>query len=187
MRQLLIVGLLAMVGCATAPNPSSVPGSIEWDTVLAHSVGAPEPAVKDGQLVLSGRAMCSRATYTPSFTLECEVQSTLSSNASFYIDFVPQDASAAVLPQRYVSIKLNNNSALEVWASTSNQSPRLIKSTVAQASAEGRYKLVIEVQRDGFTVDGTKVDLPIPYDRFHVELRTFPPPSQWLVRNFTIQ
>jgi hypothetical protein len=190
MRLLLIVGLLATVGCATAPNPGSTPGSMEWDTVLAHSAGAPEPLVKDGQLVLAGRAIRSRATYTPSFTLECELQSTqTSSNGSFYVDFVPQDASAAVLSQEYVGIKLES-SKLEAWASTSNHPPRLIKSTAVQVSAEGRYKLAIEVQRDGLTVDVNSVpmviDLPVPYDRFRIEMRASPPPARWLVRNFTI-
>jgi hypothetical protein len=190
MRLLVIVGLLAVVGCATAPNPGPVSGSMEWGTVLTHSAGAPEPFVKDGQLVLVGRAIRTHATYTPSFRLECELQSTpASSNGSFYVDFVPQDASAAVLSQEYLGIKLNDNT-LEAWAATSNHPPRMIKSTAVQVSADGRYKLAIEVQHDGLTVNVNSVpmtiDLPVPYDRFHIELRTSPPPTQWIIRNFTI-
>jgi hypothetical protein len=190
MRLLLIIGLLATVGCASAPTPGSTPGSMEWDTVLAQPDGAPKPFVKDGQLVLAGGAVRSRTTYTPSFTMECELASAqASSNASFYIDFVPQDASTAVLPQEYVGIKLNNGT-LEAWASTSNHPARLIKSTAVHVSAEGRYKLAMEVLRDGFTVAVNSVpmmiDVPVPYDKFRIELRSSPPVSQWVVSNFTI-
>jgi hypothetical protein len=191
MRLLLIIGLLATVGCATTQNPGPSSGGMEWDTVLAQPGGAPKPFVKDGQLVLVGGAVRSRATYTPSFTLECELQSTqVSSNVSFFIDFVPQDASTVVPSQEYVGIKLNNGT-LEAWASTSNHPARLIKSTAVQVSAGGRYKLVVEVLRDGFTVDVNSVpmmiDLPVPYDRFRIELRSSPPLSQWVVSNFTIR
>ena len=191
MRLLLVLGLVTLVGCATAPSPASNPGGMEWDTVLAYPGGSPKPFVKDGQLVLSGGIVRSRTTYTPSFTLECELASAqASSNVSFCIDFVPQNASAAVLPQEYVGIKLNN-SALEAWASTSNHPERLIKSIVVQPSVGGRYKLAIKVQRDGFTVDVNgvpmNIDLPIPYDKFRIELRSSPPLSQWVVSNFAIR
>jgi hypothetical protein len=188
MRLLLIVGLLAMVGCATTPNP----GTMEWSTILGHPAGA-SAVVKDEKLVLSGRAIRSRAAYAAPLTVECELQSgQVSSNGSFYIDFVPEGASAAALPQEYVSFKLCNDNTLEAWASRSNQPPHLIgKSAVIPVGAQGRYKLAVEVQHGGFAAHANSVpmtiDLPVPYDKFQIELRTSPPPSQWLVCSFSVR
>jgi hypothetical protein len=188
MRLLLIVGLLAMIGCATAPRP----GTMEWNTVAPHADGASEPVVKDGGLVLSGSAIRSRATYAAPVTLVCELQSLQpSSIGNFYIDFVPNGVSAVPLPQEFVGIKLNNNNILEVWASSSNHPARLIESTVLPIVAEGQYKLVLEVQHVGFNAHTNGVpmtiDIPVPYNRFQIELRAFPPPSHWLVRDFSIR
>jgi hypothetical protein len=189
MRLLFTVGLLALAGCATAPNP----GAMVWNTIMAHSDDAPNPMLKDGELVLSGRAIRSRATYAAPFALECELQSgQTSSNGGFYIDFVPGGASAAALPQEYVSVKLCDDNTLEAWASRSNQSPHLIKkSTAIPIKALGQYKLTMEVRHGGFTACANGVlmaiDQPVLYDRFQIELRTFPPPSRWRVRNFSVR
>ncbi len=188
MRLLFIVGLLAMVGCATTPHM----GTMEWNTYLAHPDGA-SAVVKDGELVLSGRAIRSHATYAAPVTVECELQSgQTSSNGGFCIDFVPGGASATALPQEYIGIKLCSDNTLEAWASRSNQPPHLIKkSTAIPINALGRYKLTVEVRQGGFTARANGVlmiiDQPVPYDRFHIELRTFPPPSQWRVRDFSVR
>ncbi len=143
--------------------------------------------------MLSGRAIRSRTSYAAPFALECELQpAQTSSNGGFYIDFVPEGVSTAVLPQEYVGIKLGNDSTLEAWASRSNQPAHLIKkSGVILIDAVGGYKLAVEVQRDGFIVyangEPMKIDQPVPYDRFQIQLRTFPPPSQWVVRDFSIR
>jgi hypothetical protein len=189
MRPLLIVWLLALAGCATAPNPETM----EWSTALAHSDGTPEPVLKDGRLVLSGRAIRSRTAYAAPFTLECELQSAqTSTNGGFCIDFVPEGASTAVLPEEYVGIKLSNDNTLEAWGSGSNQPAHLIKKSGAiLLDALGGYKLTVEVRHGGFTVyvngELMKIDQPVPYDRFQIQLRTFPPPSQWVVRDFSIR
>jgi len=31
------------------------------------------------------------------------------------------------------------------------------------------------------------IDQPVLYDRFQIELRTFPPPGQWRVRDFSVR
>jgi hypothetical protein len=166
---------------------------MEWNTVLARPDVAPEPVVKDGELVLSGRAIQSRATYAAPLTVECDLRSgQTSSNGSFYIDFVPSRASAAALPQEYIDIKLCGDNTLEAWASRSNQPPHLIKkSTAIPIKALGQYKLTVEVRHGGFTARANGVlmmiDQPVPYDRFQIELRTFPPPSQWRVRDFSVR
>ncbi len=177
-----------MAGCTTVPGPRTM----EWNTILAHSYGA-SAVVTNGELVLSGRAIRSRATYAAPVMVECELQSGLvSTNGSFYINFVPEGASVEALAQEYVGIKLCNDNTLEAWASRSNQPPRLIgKSAAIPVDTPGRYKLTVEVQHGGFTAYANGVpmaiDLPVPYDRFQIELRSSLPPSQWVVRDFAIR
>jgi hypothetical protein len=189
MRLLLTVGLLAMAGCATAPNPSMM----EWNPITAHSDGAPEVALKDGELMLFGRAIRSRAIYTAPLTVGCELRSGQNStNGCFYVDFIPEGASVEALPREYVSFKLGNDNTVEAWASRSNEPPRLIKkSGQIQVDGLGSYKLTVEVQHGGFTahVNGVPlmIDLPMPYNKFRIELRTLPPPSQWYVRDFSVR
>jgi hypothetical protein len=188
MRLPLIVGLLAMVGCATAPGPRAM----EWDTIIAHRYGA-SAILTNGELVLSGRAIQSRATYAAPLTVECELQSGQgSSNGSFYIDFVPEGTSVAVLPQEYVGFKLRGDNTLEAWASRSNQPPRLIgRSTAIPVDPQGQYKLAVDVQSGGFAAHANGVpmpiDLPMPYGKFQIQLQSSPPPSQWHVRDFSVR
>jgi len=189
MRTLLIVGLVAVVGCATAPQT----GTMEWNIIPTQSSGVSGPLVKDGELVLSGNAIRSRATYAAPLTVECELQSgQVSSNSGFYIDFVPEGASATALPQQYVGIKLCGDNTLEAWASRSNQLPHLIqKSGQILVDGLGTYKLTVEVRPGGFTARANGVlmtiDLPLPYDKFRVELRAFPPPSLWRIHGFSVR
>jgi hypothetical protein len=189
MRTLLIVGLVAMVGCATAPHSDTM----EWNVIPAQSSGVSGPVVKDGELVLSGNAIRSRATYAVPLTVECELYSGQTfSNCGFDIDFVPDGAPIATPPQQYVGIKLCGDSTLEAWASRSNQPPHLIKkSGQIPVDGLGSYKLTVEVRQGGFTASANgalmTVDLPMPYDKFHVELRAFPPPSLWHIHGFSVR
>jgi hypothetical protein len=188
MRSLLFVGLLLVVGCA-GPSRSR---TIEWGLVGVHPNNTPEPALTDGQLLISGRAVRTKNLYAAPVTLECGLQSeNTTSNNSFFIDFVPVDSPIVDLAQHYLSIRLSDGQSLvEVGESNLEQPVRLIKSALVPIEAEGRYKLVVEVHGSNLVVHVNgrtlQVDQPVPYDKFSIELRTFPPPSSWRVLNLTV-
>jgi hypothetical protein len=189
MRPILIIGLLALTGCASGPNVRTM----EWNALLPHPDAFPPPAIENGQLTLVGGDVRSRNVYAAPLTVECELQSeTPSAESDFFINLVPQDAPTKELAQDYLGIKLRaDKTTLEIWAAHGGQPAHLIKSMSVPVAQEGHYKLVVEVQRGNFTVSANTVTLNVheslPFDRFQVELRTFPPPSRWRVINFAIR
>ncbi len=187
MRRLLIFGLIALAGCATRPSSSS----IEWSIVKAHPSGTPEPTVQNGQLVLSGRAARSSKTYAAPATIECELQpQQASTNSTFYIDLVPEGQSLDVLPVDYLGIKLVHDQQLYVWLSQGSQPTQLIKPVSVHADSEGGYKLSVELRPDGLGIrvnnETFKIDKVMPFDKFRIELRTFPPANSWQIRNLSV-
>jgi hypothetical protein len=189
MRALLIIGLLALTGCAGSPHPIAM----EWNALLPHPDASPSPTIENGQLTLSGDAVRSRSTYAAPLTIECELQSEAPpAKGGFYINLVPQSVPAKELAQDFLGIKLSDDqTTLEVWESHGSQPAHLIKSTAIPVESKGHYKLVVEVQRGSFTANANGVTISVnqsmPFDRFQVELRTFPPPSLWHVINFAIR
>jgi len=166
---------------------------MEWNALLPHTDASPPPTIENGQLILSGDAVRSRTAYAAPLTIECELQSeTPSAESDFYLNLVPRNVPAKELAQDYFGIKLRaDQTTLEIWESHGNQPAHLLKSTAIQVAREGHYKLVVEVQRGNFSVDANGVTISVkqavPFDRFQVELRTFPPPSLWHVINFVIR
>ena len=166
---------------------------MEWNALLPHPDASPSPTIENGQLVLSGCAVRSRSVYSAPLTIECELQSEApSAKGDFYINLVPQNVPAKELAQDCFGIKLSDDqTTLEIWESHGNQPAHLIKSTAIPVESKGHYKLVVEVQRGNFSVDANGVTISVkqavPYERFQVELRTFPPNSLWHVINFTIR
>jgi len=192
MRAILILGLVGMVGCSTSNKTATGAVGMEWNTVLTHPDNAPVPVVMADEMELTGRAIRSYRTYTVPLAIECELQSALeSSNSIFYVDFVPEDASAAPLLSEYVGIRILGNKTVEAWAARTNQSARLITSMTVPISKGGRYTVAVQLHTEGFAVQVNgremKVDLPVPYYRFRVQLRSFPPPSSWRLRNFSVR
>ena len=102
MRALLIIGLLALTGCAGSPHPIMM----EWNALLPHPDASPSPTIENGQLTLSGDAVRSRSDYSAPLTIECELQSeATSAKGAFYINLVPQNVPATELAQDYFGIK----------------------------------------------------------------------------------
>jgi len=189
MRLFPIVALIALAGCATR---SPGPNSIEWYPVAAHPGGAPAPAVENGSLILFGSAVRSSGTYAAPVTIECEIQpQPASSNSTFYIGLVPEGQPTSTLPADYVGIKLVYERELSAWLSQSNQLTTLIKPTLVRANANGSYRFSIAVHGDGIVVQANnetaRIDKVLPFEKFHIELRTFPPPNSWRVQNFSVR
>jgi hypothetical protein len=188
MRPLFILLLVALSGCATRPGSNSM----EWNLVNAHPSGTPAPTIENGQLILSGRAVRSSRTYTVPVTIECRLQpQQADTNSTFYIDLVPEGQLPNALPNDYLGIKLVHGQELRAWVSRGNQPTPLIKPVTVSADGDGGYKLTVDVQRDSLAVQvngkTVKVDTAMPFNEFHIELRSFPPPSSWHVRDFSIR
>lgn len=187
MRLLLIVGSLALAGCATVSGPRS----IEWNPIDAHPSDTPEPVVEEGKLVLSGRAVRSQTAYAAPVTIECEAQPVdASTNSCLYIDLVPENQPTTQLPNDYLGIKLVHGETLQIWATRGGEPTYLIKPASVRADADGRYKLMVQARLDGIIVqvnnETVRVDYPVPYGKFTIELRTFPPPNPWRVDSFSV-
>ena len=164
---------------------------MEWNLVNAHPTGTPAPVLEKGELTLSGRAVQSRGTYTAPVTIECGLQpQPATTNSAFYIDLVPAGQPATALPGDSWSIKLIHGQTLQVWATHGSQPTPLIEPVPLRAAAEGGYKLAVDVRRDGLEVrvngETVKVDKAMPFDEFHIELRSFPPPNSWRASNFSV-
>ena len=187
MRPLLIAGLAVLTGCATRPGPNS----ISWNPVNAHPTGTPAPAVKEGQLLLFGRAVRSDRTYAAPVVVDCKLQPEQpSTNNIFYIDLVPGGQPPTELPSDYLGIKLIHGQGLYVSLTRGGQPTDLIKPIPVHADADGGYELAVEVRRDGLGVrvngETANINQAIPFDEFRIELRTFPPPNSWHVTKFSI-
>lgn len=187
MRPLLSVGLVALVGCATVLGPRS----IEWNPIDAQPSDTPAPVVEEGKLVLSGRAVRSQSAYTAPVTIECEAQpAEASTNSCFYIDLVPENQPTTQLPNEYLGIKLVHSGTLQIWATRGGEPTYLIKPAAIRADADGRYKIIVQARLDGIIVqvnnETVRGDYPVPYGKFTIELRTFPPPNPWRVDSFSV-
>jgi hypothetical protein len=176
------------VGCATKAGSNE----IHWDIVQAHPAGGSVPEVKSGQMFLSGRAVRSANLYSAPLTIACELQAEgPSTNCAFYVDLVPAGRPLGQLPNDYLAVKLVHRQELRVWVFRGNEPRQLIEPTPIQPGTDGRYKLTIEAQRDRLVVhvnNGTvEIGEGVAYAKFRVELRSFPPASDWRVSDLVIR
>jgi len=190
---LLGAALLALAGCASGPRPRSV----MWRVLPDRQAESPAPQIESNELVLDGRAVRTQRTFSVPLTVELEVATEPNStNAAFFLQFDPVDAIQRNTPADFLAVKLRQveakKTSILVWISQGAQPRHLLPMDTVVAHQQGSpYRLGIESKADGLALhidqETFKIDAAFPYDQFYVQLRTFPPPSRWRVRSFTVR
>ena len=205
--QITVLGFLAIsllgAGCA-----ATGPRSLTWD-ILPFPRDSDWPAwngmpakLEDGELVLQGHPVRTRAVYSVPLTIECEfeLENRVAPDGYCGIGFVPAGSPDDVGPRdlRWLQIAYRGTGAgtgrdgLSFLARDSGSRDKLVwgeEPFVIQA--QKYYAIRLEVTEDHVRVviDGHPYDLngvKIPYKQFRVQLNSWQPTDRWHVRNLVL-
>jgi hypothetical protein len=201
---LFLALVLLGTGCATTGSPP-----LAWDALpFPRNSDWPGPKglpahVNNGDLILQGQSVRTRAVYAMPLIIECkvELENRLASDGSFAIGFVPADSPRDVDPVNIRQFRLiyrnpgaysgqdglvlegrdNASGGETLWGE---------EPFVLEAGKPYVVRLEITTEHLLVVINGRAYDLKdvkIPYNRFYVQLGSWQPVNRWHVRNFVVR